>query len=118
MRTLRGLLGLCTLLGIAAAVGCGGGGRGLVAVEEDTPTAEAPSTAPSFANASTYLHIPTYEGSGQVVHPDIAYFPDARAIDDKLAMMLARHPRIKGVYAWLMGQEDPAVWRVLHRRLE
>ena len=54
--------------------------------------------------------------SGGLQH--IAYFPDARAIDDKLSMMLARHPHIRGVYAWLMGQEDPAVWRVLHRRLQ
>ena len=55
-----------------------------------------------------------YRGGG-LQH--IAYFPDARAIDDKLSMMLERHPRIKGVYAWLMGQEDPATWSVLRRRL-
>jgi spore germination protein YaaH len=54
--------------------------------------------------------------SGGLQH--IAYFPDARAIDDKLKTMLERHPHIKGVYAWLMGQEDPAVWPVLHRRLQ
>ena len=49
---------------------------------------------------------------------NIAYFPDALAIDRKLSMMLTRHAHIKGVYAWLMGQEDPAVWSVLHRRLQ
>jgi spore germination protein len=54
--------------------------------------------------------------SGGLQH--IAYFPDAPAIAAKLSMMLERHPRIRGVYAWLMGQEDPAVWDVLHRRLQ
>jgi len=54
--------------------------------------------------------------SGGLQHS--AYFPDARAIDDKLSMMLARHAKIKGVFAWLMGQEDPAVWNVLYRRLQ
>jgi hypothetical protein len=29
---------------------------------------------PVLANAETFLSIPTYDGSGQVVHPDIAYF--------------------------------------------
>ncbi len=47
----------------------------------------------------------------------IAYFPDAAAIRAKLAMMLADHPRIRGVYAWHMGQEDPRVWRVLRTAL-
>jgi spore germination protein YaaH len=46
-----------------------------------------------------------------------AYFPDAEAIDAKLTMLLERHARIGGVYAWRMGQEDPAVWALLHRRL-
>jgi spore germination protein YaaH len=32
-------------------------------------------------------------------------------------MMLRRHPRIRGVYAWMMGQEDPRVWRELERLL-
>lgn len=46
-----------------------------------------------------------------------AYFPDATAIDAKLAMLLERHPRIRGVYCWIMGQEDPAAWEVLRKRL-
>ncbi len=46
-----------------------------------------------------------------------AYFPDAVAIRAKAEMLLARHPHIRGVYAWHMGQEDPAVWRVLERLL-
>ena len=47
----------------------------------------------------------------------VAFFPDATAIGAKLRMMLEQHPRIRGVYCWLMGQEDPRAWRVLHRRL-
>jgi spore germination protein len=46
-----------------------------------------------------------------------AFFPDARAVDAKLLMLLEQHPRIRGVYCWIMGQEDPAVWNVLRKRL-
>jgi len=46
-----------------------------------------------------------------------AYFPDARAIDAKLRMLLEQHPHIRGVYCWLMGQEDPATWKALRQRL-
>ncbi len=46
-----------------------------------------------------------------------AFFPDAEAIRAKARMMLARHPHIRGVYAWHMGQEDPRVWPVLARLL-
>ncbi len=47
----------------------------------------------------------------------IAFFPDAKAIDAKLLMLLEQHPHIRGVYCWLMGQEDPAAWKVLRKRL-
>ncbi|HET6496472.1 MAG TPA: glycosyl hydrolase family 18 protein [Thermoleophilia bacterium] len=46
-----------------------------------------------------------------------AFFPDAKAIDAKLVMLLERHPRIRGVYCWIMGQEDPETWTVLRARL-
>ena len=46
-----------------------------------------------------------------------AFFPDAEAIDAKLLMLLERHPHIRGVYGWIMGQEDPAAWKVLRKRL-
>jgi len=46
-----------------------------------------------------------------------AYFPDAKALDAKLQMMLAKHPDIRGVYCWIMGLEDPAAWQVLRQRL-
>jgi spore germination protein YaaH len=46
-----------------------------------------------------------------------AFFPDAKAIDAKLQMLLERHPHVRGVYCWIMGQEDPASWRVLRKRL-
>ena len=45
------------------------------------------------------------------------FFPDAKAIDAKLVMMLEQHPHIRGVYCWIMGQEDPAVWKKLRTRL-
>ena len=38
---------------------------------EPEPTAPLPLT-----NAPTYLEVPTYDGSGQAVHPDVAFFPD------------------------------------------
>ncbi|HET6476336.1 MAG TPA: glycosyl hydrolase family 18 protein [Thermoleophilia bacterium] len=46
-----------------------------------------------------------------------AFFPDALAIRAKVRMMLSRHPHVRGVYAWLMGQEDPRSWRELARLL-
>ena len=46
-----------------------------------------------------------------------AFFPDAAAIRAKLRMMRAQHPHIRGVYAWLMGQEDPGVWPELRKAL-
>ena len=46
-----------------------------------------------------------------------AFFPDAQAIDAKLQMMLEHHPGIRGISCWIMGQEDPATWKVLRERL-
>ncbi len=46
-----------------------------------------------------------------------AYFPDAAAIRAKAEMLLSRHPHLRGVYAWEMGQEDPRAWRELARAL-
>lgn len=46
-----------------------------------------------------------------------AYFPDARAMKAKLRVLTASHPGIRGIYCWRMGQEDPAVWRVIHDAL-
>jgi spore germination protein YaaH len=46
-----------------------------------------------------------------------AFFPDAAAVRAKARMLLSRHPHIRGVYAWLMGQEDPRVWQELRKAL-
>ena len=46
-----------------------------------------------------------------------AYFPDAAAIRAKAQMLLSRHPHLRGVYAWEMGQEDPRAWRELAHAL-
>ena len=47
----------------------------------------------------------------------VAFFPDERALRAKLAVLLERHPEIGGIYCWLMGQEDPAVWPLIAARL-
>jgi predicted GH43/DUF377 family glycosyl hydrolase len=52
-----------------------------VAPPTDTPSAgatptQAPTGHPALANAPSFQQIPTYDGSGQATHPDIAYFPD------------------------------------------
>jgi len=39
--------------------------------------------------------------------------PESRLV----LMLLERHPHIRGVYCWIMGQEDPAAWKVLRKRL-
>ena len=66
-----------------------------------------------FRSASKELVL-SYERAGT---PHTAFFPDAAAVAAKLRMMLDRHPHIRGVCAWHMGQEDPRVWRVLRRLL-
>ena len=58
------------------------------------------------------MHSYSRDGAGHT-----AFFPDAKAIDAKLLMLLERHPHIRGVYCWIMGQEDPAAWKVLRKRL-
>ena len=63
--------------------------------------------------ASRELHL-AYKRGG-TAHE--AFFPDALAIRAKLGMLLSRHPHLRGVYAWRMGQEDPSVWRELARAL-
>ncbi len=59
--------------------------------------------------ASRELYL-SYRRDGERVE---AFFPDAPAVRAKVRMLLSRHPRIHGVYAWMMGQEDPRVWREL-----
>lgn len=56
----------------------------------------------------------TYQREGRAYE---AFFPDAPALRAKLALLRARHPHLRGVYAWHMGQEDPRVWSVLARAL-
>jgi hypothetical protein len=73
------LVSLLTLV----AVSCGDGSEspsptipiGQTAMPKVASTSAAPLVA-GLTNAATYQDIPTYDGSGQTVHPDIAYFPD------------------------------------------
>lgn len=83
MRT-RGLLAALSLLLGVAILGCGAGSQRAAFGDPPTIPPPTPSIAPSptpwslpaFANAAAPLDIPTYETSGQAVHPDVAYFPD------------------------------------------
>lgn len=82
MRTRRFSAALWLTLG-AVILGCGGVksaafGRPPTSLPP-TPTAApspTPWSPPAFANAGAPLDIPTYEGSGQVVHPDVVHFAD------------------------------------------
>jgi hypothetical protein len=67
------LLALC-VLPIIAAAGCHGG---IAAFNPLRPAASpTPWSPPAFLNAAAPLDIPTYDGSGQAVHPDVVYFHD------------------------------------------
>jgi len=54
------------------------------------------------------------DGEG-VAH--VVYYQDERAIAAKLDQMHRKHPRIAGIAIWVMGQEDPAFWDLIARRL-
>lgn len=41
-----------------------------------TPPPETPTEALALTNAPSYQEIPTYDGTGQAVHPDVVYFPE------------------------------------------
>jgi len=81
-RTALVLVSLLGLMGLIA-LSCRDGGE---SASPTTPTgqvtaatAEPTKTEPlpvGLANAATHQDIPTYDGSGQVVHPDIVYFPE------------------------------------------
>ena len=70
------------LLALAAflSLGCGDGPNGRPGGTETQPTngppAEPPLRQTGLTNAAEFQSIPTYDGSGQAVHPDIADFPD------------------------------------------
>jgi len=78
----RPLTAFVLLLSVAI-LGCGGSRRAafgdVPTIPPPTPTvapSPTPWTPPAFVNAPAPLDIPTYDGSGQVVHPDVIYFPD------------------------------------------
>ena len=54
----------------------------------------------------------TYDDSRHTV-----YFTDAQALDERLAFLLARHPRLAGAAIWRLGGEDPDNWDVLRAQL-
>jgi hypothetical protein len=82
LRTRDSLLVLVLALSVAA-LGCSSGkksatfGRPPSTTPPDTiAPSPTPWSPPAFANAAAPLDIPTYEGSGQAVHPDVIYFQD------------------------------------------
>jgi spore germination protein len=41
------------------------------------------------------------------------YFQDETAVRAKLDLLRRRHPHVAGIAIWVMGQEQPAFWRVI-----
>jgi spore germination protein len=56
-----------------------------------------------------------YTDDGGVAH--VVYYQDERAIAAKLELLRRKHPRIAGIATWVMGQEDPAFWTTIERKL-
>ena len=76
-------------------------------VEETRASLHPRETRTASREASTW---PT-AGTARATRPSSpTRWPGKRA---KLRMLLSRHPHIRGVYAWQMGQEDPRVWHEL-----
>ncbi len=55
-----------------------------------------------FENAASHLDIPTYEGSGQAIHPDVLYFPDGWN-GHRYWMAFTPYPNSNDIY------EDPSI---------
>jgi spore germination protein YaaH len=53
--------------------------------------------------------------AGGVEHT--VYFQDPAAVAAKLAFATSRRPRIAGIAIWVMGDEDPAFWTMIHAGL-
>jgi len=80
-RTTLVLVSLLGLMGLIA-LSCRDGGESasptISTAQVTAATAEPTKTEPlpaGLANAVTYQEVPTYDGTGQAVHPDIAFFP-------------------------------------------
>jgi spore germination protein len=56
-----------------------------------------------------------YTDDDGVAH--VLYYQDSTAVAAKLHLLRGKHPRIAGIAAWVMGQEDPGFWTVIERRL-
>jgi spore germination protein len=82
-------------------------------VWNDVREVKATYTPRTFRGPTEELTL-TYDADG---HGHTAFFPDTRAVDAKVRMMLRAHPRIRGVYCWMLGQEQPSVWALLRKRL-
>ena len=74
-----------------------------------------------FSNAKEYLSTPTYDESGQVVHPDLVYFPEGWGRDKKgndwnYWLALTPFPNCKESYEnpSVLVSNDGVIWRAPH----
>ena len=70
--------------------------------------------APRRSRGASRELVLRYRTAGQAA---VAYFPDAKALAAKLRVLRQGHPHVGGIYCWLMGEEDPAVWPLIAARL-
>lgn len=82
----------------------------------------------TWAQAERLAHehgvVPRRDASGELTfsyqddgETHVVVYLDRQAVATKLDVLTERHPDVGGVACWLMGQEDPRVWPLLHRRL-
>ncbi|MBN1427861.1 MAG: hypothetical protein JXB07_05705 [Anaerolineae bacterium] len=69
---------------------------------------------PVLANAANPLSIPTYEGSGQAVHPDVVYVPGGWK-GYKYWMVMVPYPYSNGIYEnpSIVASNDNQTWKAV-----
>ncbi len=55
----------------------------------------------------------TYTSGGGASGEHTVYFSDSRALAERLAFIVARHPDLTGIAIWRLGGEDPGNWEAL-----
>lgn len=120
--TWRTHIGWIAMLSMAAlglfAVACAGAAH----APDTTPTVPAPasptatvrlSRPPALSHAPSYQNIPTYDGTGQAVHPDVVYFPDGwRGYTHWLAMTPYPYDTAERENPSVLASDDGSSWEV------
>ncbi len=75
-------------------------------------TAELASNRPIWDEQEQAAHLEFLEGEQRIV----IWYEDARSLAPKLQLTRAR--RLRGISAWVLGQEDPQIWNVIARRYQ